>query len=110
MGRFVGGHATFQSDRDLPALLYSNGFDGQYLCRHQLQRGMALHRSACFRRLDEGDPAWGEALQLEMPAWLLLRYLWQGVASDSPLPLVTVLACILMTVCLGRVRPADERK
>jgi len=53
VGRFVPAEAALAPSRQLPTLVYTNGFHGSYLCEHGLSVGEQLKRSHCFSQLGD---------------------------------------------------------
>jgi len=77
VGRIVASTATLRTESTPSSLVFMNGFDGQYLCRHGLDVGTPLRESACFPSLGPEmmfDTSHDLRLQTVSPLWPLLQY------------------------------------
>jgi len=92
VGRFVPRGARLAVAKTPPALVATNGFDGQYLCEHGLAIGTPLQESACFGTTTTGSR------RLTSPLWPLLEHSVHGVISAMHGARLSQAAALVLTL------------
>lgn len=84
VGRLVPSDVRLRRKETPSGLIFTNGFDGPYLCSHGLEVGDTLRGSACFPPLTPSLTSYPSGLpppKLLSPAWPLSRYACESAAA-----------------------------